>query len=331
MPGCEVGVALALEPTIDFLEYEDELENNGHKLSFFIKYLTPYKKQLLQLMLGILLVSLLQLILPFLTQVLVDVGIRNGNLNFITLVLVAQVIISISQLSVEFIRSWILLHVNTRISITLISDFLIKLMKLPLHFFDTKLLGDLMQRIRDHNRIRSFLMGSSITTLFSFVNFFIFAFVLAYYNLTVLGIFLLGNTLYVCWILVFMKYRRELDIRRFAQAAGEQSNLIQIVTAMQEIKLNNCETQKRWQWERIQVKLFKISIKGLALGQIQQVGSIFFNQTTNIVISFIAAKAVIGWTDDVGYDDVSDLYYRSVEFSGIFFYWFCTAISGCQN
>lgn len=291
--GCEVGVALALEPTIDFLEYEDELENNGHKLSFFIKYLTPYKKQLLQLMLGILLVSLLQLILPFLTQVLVDVGIRNGNLNFITLVLVAQVIISISQLSVEFIRSWILLHVNTRISITLISDFLIKLMKLPLHFFDTKLLGDLMQRIRDHNRIRSFLMGSSITTLFSFVNFFIFAFVLAYYNLTVLGIFLLGNTLYVCWILVFMKYRRELDIRRFAQAAGEQSNLIQIVTAMQEIKLNNCETQKRWQWERIQVKLFKISIKGLALGQIQQVGSIFFNQTTNIVISFIAAKAVI--------------------------------------
>lgn len=291
--GCEVGVALALEPTIDFLEYEDELENNGHKLSFFIKYLTPYKKQLLQLMLGILLVSLLQLILPFLTQVLVDVGIRNGNLNFITLVLVAQVIISISQLSVEFIRSWILLHVNTRISITLISDFLIKLMKLPLHFFDTKLLGDLMQRIRDHNRIRSFLMGSSITTLFSFVNFFIFAFVLAYYNLTVLGIFLLGNTLYVCWILVFMKYRRELDIRRFAQAAGEQSNLIQIVTAMQEIKLNNCETQKRWQWERIQVRLFKISIKGLALGQIQQVGSIFFNQTTNIVISFIAAKAVI--------------------------------------
>lgn len=229
---------------------------------------------------------------------LVDVGIRNGNLNFITLVLVAQVIISISQLSVEFIRSWILLHVNTRISITLISDFLIKLMKLPLHFFDTKLLGDLMQRIRDHNRIRSFLMGSSITTLFSFVNFFIFAFVLAYYNLTVLGIFLLGNTLYVCWILVFMKYRRELDIRRFAQAAGEQSNLIQIVTAMQEIKLNNCETQKRWQWERIQVKLFKISIKGLALGQIQQVGSIFFNQTTNIVISFIGGKSRNRWTDD---------------------------------
>ena len=291
--GEDVGTALVLEPGPDFYHREDEPEIRERGLFFFLRYLTPYKKQLIQLILGMLTVSLLQLILPFLTQSLVDIGIRDSNLNFIILVLIAQIIISVSQLSVEFIRSWILLHVNTRITISLISDFLAKLMKLPLHFFDSKMVGDIMQRIGDHERIKTFLTGSSITTLFSFVNFFIFAFVLAYYNLTVLGIFLLGNTLYVCWILVFMKYRRELDIRRFAQAAGEQSNLIQIVTAMQEIKLNNCETQKRWQWERIQVKLFKISIKGLALGQIQQVGSIFFNQTTNIVISFIAAKAVI--------------------------------------
>ena len=166
-------------------------------------------------------------------------------------------------------------------------------MKLPLHFFDTKMVGDIIQRIGDHDRIKNFLTGSSISTLFSFVSFFIFAIVLAYYNLVVLGIFLLGNSLYIAWILAFMKYRRELDIRRFAQAAGEQSNLVQMVTAMQEIKLNNCETQKRWQWERIQVKLFKISVKGLALGQVQQVGSVFFNQTTNIIISFIAAKAVV--------------------------------------
>jgi ATP-binding cassette subfamily B protein len=291
--GEDVGTALILEPGPDFCHREDEPEIRERGLLFFLRYLTPYKKQLTQLILGMLTVSLLQLILPFLTQSLVDVGIRDSNLNFIILVLVAQVIISVSQLSVEFIRSWILLHVNTRITISLISDFLAKLMKLPLHFFDSKMVGDIMQRIGDHERIKTFLTGSSITTLFSFVNFFIFAFVLAYYNLTVLGIFLLGNILYVCWILVFMKYRRELDIRRFAQAAGEQSSLIQMVTAMQEIKLNNCETQKRWQWERIQVKLFKISIKGLALGQVQQVGSIFFNQTTNIVISFIAAKAVI--------------------------------------
>lgn len=291
--GEEKGTALVLEPTPDFYHREEEPEQRERRLRFFLRYLAPYKKELLQLVLGMWVVSLLQLLLPFLTQSLVDVGIRDGNLGFITLVLVAQIVISVSQLSVEFIRSWILLHVNTRISISLISDFLAKLMKLPLRFFDTKMVGDIIQRIGDHNRIKTFLTGSSISTLFSFVSFFIFAAVLAYYNLTVLGIFLLGNSLYIAWILIFMKYRRELDIRRFAQAAGEQSNLVQLVTAMQEIKLNNCETQKRWQWERIQVKLFKISVKGLALGQVQQVGSVFFNQTTNIVISFIAAKAVV--------------------------------------
>ena len=290
----ELGIVLALEPGARFFEKDDEPEvGQGHKLMFFIKYLTSYKKQLLQLVLGMLIVALLQLIFPFLTQTLVDVGIRDGNLNFITLILISQVVLSTSLLSVEFIRSWILLHVNARISISLISDFLIKLMKLPLHFFDVKFVGDIMQRIRDHGRIRSFLMGSSISTGFSFVTFFIFAGVLAYYNLTILVIFLIGNSLYVAWILFFMKYRRELDFKRFEQAADEESNLVQMVTAMQEIKLNNCETQKRWQWERIQVKLFKISVKGLALGQVQQVGSVFFNQTTNIIISFIAAKAVV--------------------------------------
>lgn len=166
-------------------------------------------------------------------------------------------------------------------------------MRLPLHFFDTKMVGDIMQRIGDHGRIESFMTGSSITTLFSFVNFIVFGFILAYYDLTILGLFLLGNGLYVTWVLAFMRYRRELDIKRFSQAAGEQSNLFQLITGMQEIKLNNCETEKRWQWERIQVKLFKISIKSLALGQYQQLGSVFFNQTTNILISFLAARAVV--------------------------------------
>lgn len=293
MDGEEIGTLLILEPGPDFYNYDEDAEIREKGLSFFFHYLAPYRKELFQLILGMLVVSFLQLLLPFLTQALVDVGISDGNLNFITLILVAQIIIFVSQLSVEFIRSWILLHVNTRISISLISDFLTKLMKLPLHFFDTKMVGDVMQRIGDHDRIKMFLTGSSISTLFSIVTFFVFTTVLAYYDLTLLGIFLLGNSLYVAWILIFMKYRRVLDIRRFAQAAGEQSSLIQMVTAMQEIKLNNCETQKRWQWERIQVKLFKIGVKGLALGQVQQVGSVFFNQTTNIVISFIAAKAVV--------------------------------------
>ena len=287
------GAALLLQPGPEFYDREDEKENRNRSLRYFLRYLTPYKSQLVQLILGMVVVSLLQLIFPFLTQSLVDIGIRDGNLSFITLILIAQLIIFIARLSVEFIRSWILLHMNTRINIALISDFLAKLMKLPLRYFDTKMTGDIMQRIGDHGRIESFLTGNSISTLFSFVNFFVFAFVLAYYNLVVLGIFLVGNALYVVWILSFMRYRRELDHRRFAQSAGEQSNIIQLITGMQEIKLNNCEKQKRWQWERIQVKLFKIGVKGLALGQMQQVGSVFFTQTTSIIISFIAAKAVV--------------------------------------
>lgn len=292
--GEEKGAALALEPSPQFYEEQDETERrDARSLLFFAKYLSPYRKEFVQLLLGMLLGILLQLIFPFLTQSLVDVGIRDGNLSFITLILVAQLIVSLSQLSVEFIRSWILLHVNTRINISLISDFLIKLMKLPLRFFDTKMVGDIMQRIGDHNRIKSFLTDSSISTFFSLLNFFVFAAILAYYSPLILGIFLLGNTFYVAWILLFMKYRRRLDIRRFAQASSEQSSLIQLVTGMQEIKLNNCERQKRWQWERIQVRLFRISVKSMALEQIQRVGSIFFNQTTNIFVSFIAAKSVV--------------------------------------
>jgi ATP-binding cassette subfamily B protein len=289
----DTGTALLLEPGPEFYEMEDEKEKRKRGLSFFFRYLTPYRREFIQLILGMVTASILQLIMPFLTQSLVDTGIRDSNLNFITLVLISQLIIFVARLSVDFIRSWILLHTNTRINIALISDFLAKLMRLPLRFFDTKMVGDIMQRIGDHSRIESFMTGSSINTLFSFVNFIVFGFVLGYYDVLILGLFLLGNGLYVGWILAFMKYRRELDIKRFAQAAGEQSNLFQLITGMQEIKLNNCETEKRWQWERIQVKLFKISIKGLALEQYQQLGSVFFNQTTNILISFIAARAVV--------------------------------------
>ena len=291
--GKDTGTALLLEPGPEFYDREEDVKDKKRELSFFFRYLTPYKRELFQLILGMLTGSILQLIMPFLTQSLVDTGIRDSNLSFITLILIAQVVIFVAQLSVGFIRSWILLHMNTRINIALISDFLAKLMRLPLHFFDTKMVGDIMQRIGDHNRIESFMTGSSISALFSFVNFIVFGFVLAYYDLTILGLFLFGNGLYVAWVLAFMRYRRELDIKRFAQAAGEQSNLFQLVIGMQEIKLNNCETEKRWEWERIQVKLFKISIKGLALGQYQQLGSVFFNQTTNILISFTAARAVV--------------------------------------
>ena len=288
-----VGIALLLEPAPGFYEIEDEKQIRKRGLSFFFRYLTPFKKELLQLILGMVTASILQLIMPFLTQSLVDTGIRDSNLDFITLVLIAQLIVFAARMSTDFIRSWIMLHVNTRINISLISDFLAKLLRLPLRFFDTKMVGDIMQRIGDHRRIENFLTGTSINTLFSFVNFIVFGIVLGYYNLAILGFFLLGNSLYVVWILSFMRYRRELDIRRFSQAAGEQSNLFQLITGMQEIKLNNCETETRWQWERIQVKLFKISIKGLALEQYQQLGSVFFSQSTNIFISYLAARGVV--------------------------------------
>ncbi|OJX62670.1 peptidase domain-containing ABC transporter [Dysgonomonas sp. 37-18] len=293
LEGEDTGTALLLTPTPDFYIQNDGLEKTNKSIYYFLEYLRPYRSQIIQLIIGLLAGSALSLILPFLTQAVVDQGINNNNVSFITLVLIAQLILFITQLAVEFIRNWITLHVNSRISISLISDFLSKLMKLPLRFFDTKNVGDIMQRIGDNDRIKSFLTGSTLTTLFSFVNFIMFAFILAFYSFAILGVFILGNSLYILWILIFLKYRRKLDMARFSQASAEQSNLVQIVTGMQEIKLNNCEKQQRWKWERIQVKLFKISIKGLALGQYQQMGSVFFSQTTSLFISFIAARSVI--------------------------------------
>jgi ATP-binding cassette, subfamily B, bacterial len=298
--GQGVGTALLLQPGPDFKLQKDEKATNVRNVSYFLNYLNPYRKQLIQLLIGVLVISVLQLILPFLTQSLVDIGVRDGNLNFIKLVLLAQMVVFIAKLSVEFIRSWIMLHMNTRINIALVSDFLIKLMKLPLRFFDTKMVGDILQRIEDQRRIETFLTGNSFNTLFSLVNLLVFGIVLGYYNLTILLLFLLGNTLYIVWVLFFMKRRRLLDYKRFEEAAKEQSNVIQIITGMQDIKLNNCEHQKRWNWERIQVRLFKISIKNLALGQFQQIGSVFLSQTTNLLVTFIAAESVVSGNMTLG-------------------------------
>ena len=291
--GKDTGTALLLQPSPEFYDHEDDKEKQEKNLAYFFRYLLPYKSQYAQIVVGMLLGSILALIFPFLTQAMVDQGIGNNNLNFITLILIAQLVLTATRMGVEFIQTWISLHTNTRISISLISDFLAKLMKLPIRFFDAKNIGDIMQRIGDHDRIRNFLSGTSLSTLFSFFNFFVFAGIMAYYNLTILLVFLIGNSLYMAWILFFMRYRRKLDYKRFTQASANQSNLVQLVTGMQEIKLNNCEKQQRWKWERIQVKLFKISIQGTALGQYQQMGSIFFSQTTSLLISFLSAKAVV--------------------------------------
>jgi ABC-type bacteriocin/lantibiotic exporters, contain an N-terminal double-glycine peptidase domain len=291
--GKDTGTALLLSPSPDFYNSEDDREKQKKNLGFYFRYLIPYKSQYAQIVLGMIIGSIFALIFPFLTQAVVDQGIGNNNLSFITLILIAQLVLSVTQMGMNFILNWLSLHTNTRISIALISDFLTKLMKLPIRFFDAKNIGDIMQRIGDHGRIQEFMSGTALSTLFSFANFFVFAFILAYYNLNILLVFLVGNTLYVTWILSFMSYRKKLDQKRFTQASANQSNIIQLITGMQEIKLNNCEKQQRWKWERIQVKLFKISVEGTALGQYQQTGSIFFSQTTGLFISYLSAKAVI--------------------------------------
>ncbi len=291
--GRDCGVALMLEPGVDFGKREDEIEVNKKSLLSFVRYFLPYRGLFVQLLAGMAVGTLLQLAFPFLTQAMVDIGIGQRDISIITLILIAQLMLFLAQLSVGYIRSWIMLHINSRIDISLISDFLVKLTSMPLHFFDTKKTGDIMQRIGDHGRIKAFLMGNSMNILFSMVNFVVFMGILAYYNLKILGIFLVGNSLYVMWILFFMRYRRELDIKRFNLSSTEQSRIIQLIQGMQDIKLNNCEKQKRWEWERLQVRLFKVSVKGLTVGQIQQTGTAFFTQSTNILISFIAAKAVV--------------------------------------
>ena len=290
--GEQKGICLMFDPTPAFFDLEGE-ESKRSDLRFLLKYLKPHRKLIVQLVLGFLAGSLLQLIFPFLTQSIVDVGINTQDINFIYLILAAQMMLFISRMTVDFIRSWILLHISTRINISIISDFLIKLMKLPIGFFDTKMIGDLLQRIGDHRRIERFLTSQSLNVVFSVFNIVIFSIVLAFYSWLIFFVFLLGSTLYIGWIFLFLKKRRELDFKRFAQLADNQSKLIQLINGMQEIKLNNYERQKRWEWERIQARLFKVNIGSLSLQQYQQAGSVFINETKNIVITVLAATAVV--------------------------------------
>jgi ATP-binding cassette, subfamily B, bacterial len=281
-----------METTPEFHLTEGEAINRkGFK--FLFSYIFKYKKLLFQLGLGLFIFSILQLIFPFLTQSIVDFGINNEDIGFINLILAAQITLFISQTSVGFIRSWILLHIGTRVNISLISDFLLKMMRLPVRFFDTKMIGDLLQRINDHYRIETFLTSNTLNTLFSLFSFLIFGGILAIYNILIFIVFLTGSVLYVAWIFVFLNKRKVLDYQGFEQRAKNQNQLIQLFNGMQEIKLHNAETSKRWEWERVQAALFKINVKQLALDQSQLAGSSFINEFKNIFISFIAAKAVI--------------------------------------
>ncbi len=286
------GIALFLEPTPKFYEAEED-STSKRGIPFLLSYLKPHKRLMTQLVAGLVAGSLIQLLFPFLTQSIVDIGIGTRDIGFIWLVLAAQLMLSLSAASVDFVRGWILLHLGTRINISLISDFLGKLMRLPVGFFDSRNTGDLLQRIGDHKRIQSFLTGSSLSVLFSMVNIVIFGAVLLYYNLLVFSVFIATSAFYVAWVLLFMKKRREIDNRTFTQNAANQSSIIQLIAGMQEIKLTSCENQKRWEWEHIQAKLFKLNIKSLTLGQYQDAGATLINQIKNILITVLAANAVL--------------------------------------
>ena len=292
--GEEKGIALLLEPTEHFYAQKDaKIVLTQNRLKFLWGYLKKYKRFFTQLILGLLLGSLLQLVFPFLTQAIVDTGIGGKDIGFVWLVLLAEMMLLFSRTAIEFIRSKILLHISTRINISLISDFFIKLMKLPMKFFDTKLMGDLLQRIEDHRRVEQFLTSSSLSLLFSFFTFLVFGVVLAVYNLGIFLVFLFGTSLYAGWIILFLKKRRQLDYKYFEQAGRNRNVTYQLIGGMQEIKLQGCEQRKRWEWEDVQADLFKVNLQSLNLQQVQQAGSITINEVKNILITVLAATAVI--------------------------------------
>lgn len=285
------GLLILIEPSPEFYK-KDTDKKDGTGFKTLIPYLKPYKKYISQLFIGLFVGSIIQLIFPFLTQSIVDKGINYRDINFIHLILIAQLMLFISQSGVSIIRSWLVLIVGARINISLASDFLIKMVKLPISFFDSKITGDVLQRMQDSRRIETFLTTSP-NSIFSIFNLIIFLGILFYYNYKIFLIFLLGATLYILWILIFMKKRAQLEYRRFDQASGNSSSLIQIVNGIQEIKINNSERRRRWDWEQVRIKLYRISLESLKLNQLQGIGANSINELKNIFISYVAAVSVI--------------------------------------
>lgn len=288
------GHVMLLEPTPNFYQSnEAEQQQKRSGLISLLTYFKPYKSYLYQLVLGLIVGSVVQFAFPLLTQSLVDYGIKEQNLNFIYLILLAQLMLFFSQVLAEMFRGWLLIHMGSRINISIISDFLLKLMRMPVSFFDMRRTGDVIQRIEDNRRIESLLSSTSLSVIFSIFNLIIFSIILAYYNTKIFTVFLIGSMIYMGWILLFMKQRALLEFKRFDESAGNTSSLVQLINGIQEIKLNNSEKRRRWEWESIQAKLFKIALKSHALAQYQSMGGVFFNELKNILITFFAAQLVI--------------------------------------
>lgn len=290
------GTLLMLEPTSYFYDQDKNpflYSRTKYSLSFLSTYVLKYKRLIVQLMFGLAGASILQLIFPLLAQAIVDVGIRKKDINFIYLVLLGQLMLFFGRTTLEIIRGWILIHISSRINMALVSDFFVKLMKLPISYFDVKMTGDIMQRINDHSRIENFLTSSALNTIFSLFNLLIFGVVLAIYSSKIFFVFLIGTVFYFGWVLFFLKRRGKLDYKRFQQVGRNQSKVIELINGMQEIKLHNAEKVKRWQWENIQATLFNLSVRSLVLNQTQNSGSALINELKNIIITFISAHLVI--------------------------------------
>ena len=294
--GEDKGIAMFLETTPAFFTYKMQGEENikeKRSFRFLFGYVRKYRKYFGQIILGLIVGSLLQLVLPFLTQSIVDVGIKNQDIGFVWLILLGQLMLTISRTAIDFIRRWLLLHISLRINISLVSDFFIKLLKLPMSFFDTKLMGDLMQRMNDHSRVNNFLTQQTLNITFAMLTFVVFSVVLFFYNKLVFAIFLFGSILYGAWMTLFLKRRKVLDYESFEQQAINNNKTYEFITSMQEIKLQDCEQRRRWEWEDTQADLFGVQMKSLKLQQTQEAGSIFINEVKNIIITVVAATAVI--------------------------------------
>lgn len=287
------GIAMFFEPTLDFYKTRVFCIEDKRSFKFLTSYVWEYRRYFLQIFFSLIFVCLLQLIMPFLTQGIVDLGIAHKDVKLIWTILLGELAIVIGKTSTDFIRRWLLLHISMRINTSLISDFFIKLLKLPMHFFETKLIGDLLQRMNDHSRIQIFLTNQLLGAMFTFLSFIVFGTVLFIYDKIIFGVFLLSSILYGSWIAHFLNRRKVLDYELFEQQAINKNKTYQFITSMQEIKLQGCEKRRRWEWEDTQADLFKIQMKSLKLQQTQEAGSVFINEIKNIFITVLAATAVI--------------------------------------
>ncbi len=287
------GVAMFIKPTSLFYDKIDDPDNAPRSFKFLLGYINRFRKYFGSIILGLFVGCILQLMLPFLTQSIVDIGVTHRDVNFIWLVLAGQLMLTISRTIIDFIRRWLLMHISMRINISLISDFLLKLLKLPMSFFDTKLMGDLLQRMNDHSRIEKFLTNQVLNVMFSLLSFLIFGIVLFIYNKLIFSVFLIGSVVYAGWMLIFLNKRKVIDYEMFEKQAINNNYTYQFITSMQEIKLQDCERRRRWEWEDIQTDLFQVQMKSMKLQQTQEAGSIFINEVKNIVITVLSATAVI--------------------------------------